>query len=164
MCPFWLRFTVERLGMTVNNIKIEIALPCDAIKMAKIEQNCFSTPWSREMIERDITGAQSRFWCAKEEDVVGHIGITFAADTADITTVAVLPDFRRRGIAAMLLDTALDFCKSNGIRELFLEVRQSNTAAISLYEKNGFEKISVRKNYYKQPCEDAVIYRKETDK
>ncbi len=152
--------------MTVNDIKIQLSHLQDAQKMEEIERACFSTPWSKEMIERDIKSEQSRFWCAATEDgePVGHIGLTFAADTADITTVAVLPQYRRRGIAHALLRAAIAFCEEHKIVGLFLEVRQSNEAARSLYEKMGFEKISVRKGYYKDPMEDAVIYRKEIQK
>ena len=149
--------------MIVNNIIIELARPQDAAILAQTEGECFSTPWALDMIAQEITGAQSRVWCAKtpQKKIVGHIAITFATDTADITTVAVLPQYRRLGIAASLLEKVVSFCEANGTSTLFLEVRESNAAAIALYEKYQFEKISVRRNYYKQPTEDAVIYRKE---
>lgn len=94
--------------------------------------------------------------CYADMCVVGLISGYFAGDEADITSVAVDTDYRRQGIALSLMQ---EFEKSlpDYISEIFLEVRESNTPAVSLYEKCGFEKLSVRKNFYDNPPENAVV-------
>lgn len=94
--------------------------------------------------------------CYADMCVVGLISGYFAGDEADITSVAVDDDYRRQGIALRLMQ---EFEKSlpDYISEIFLEVRETNTPAISLYEKCGFEKLSVRKNFYDNPPENAVV-------
>jgi ribosomal-protein-alanine N-acetyltransferase len=87
---------------------------------------------------------------------MGYLFVTQVMDTADIGNIAVSPEFRRQGIASLLLDTAL-----NGMdADVFLEVRHSNTPAIALYEKYGFQPIGIRKNYYDNPREDAILMQK----
>ncbi|MCM1132586.1 MAG: ribosomal protein S18-alanine N-acetyltransferase [Ruminococcus flavefaciens] len=94
--------------------------------------------------------------CYADMCVVGLISGYFAGDEADITSVAVDENYRRQGIALLLME---EFHKHlpDCISEIFLEVRESNTPAISLYEKCGFEKLSVRKNFYDNPPENAVV-------
>lgn len=82
-------------------------------------------------------------------------------DSADILDIAVLPEQREQGRASALLQFMFDDLTKKGVTEIFLEVRASNAGAIALYEKHGFKKISVRKNYYSNPVEDALIYRRE---
>lgn len=94
--------------------------------------------------------------CYADMCVAGLICGYFAGDEADITSVAVDEDYRRQGIAMQLI---AEFEKSlpDYISEIFLEVRESNTPAILLYRKCGFEKLSVRKNFYENPPENAVV-------
>ena len=93
----------------------------------------------------------------------GFIGASLTFDTADITNVAVLPAFRRRGIARALLEKMAARLTENGAREILLEVRKSGEAAISLYREAGFIEISVRRGYYRDPTEDALIMRRALD-
>ena len=79
----------------------------------------------------------------------------------DIANVATSPEHRRRGVAAALMSNIVDFANKKGIVHLMLEVRASNAGAIALYEKFGFTKVAVRKNYYSKPTEDADIMRLE---
>lgn len=90
----------------------------------------------------------------------GFIAVMVNCDTADLLDIAVLEDSRGKGVATALMSFMDKECISRGVKEIFLEVRASNTPAISLYLKCGFEKISVRKKYYGDPTEDAVIMRK----
>lgn len=94
--------------------------------------------------------------CYADMCVVGLISGYFAGDEADITSVAVDENYRRHGIALQLMQ---EFEKNlpEYISEIFLEVRETNIPAISLYEKCGFEKLSVRKNFYSNPTENAVV-------
>ena len=102
-------------------------------------------------------------WLVAEEEgcVAGYIGSQTCGDESDVMNVAVHPDFRRRGIAETLVIGLVDQLKAIGSRCLTLEVRASNAPAIALYEKMGFAEVGRRKNYYRNPREDALIMRKE---
>lgn len=90
----------------------------------------------------------------------GFCAMLVSIDTADLVDIAVLPDFRGQGKADALMDFVHAECVRRNIKEIFLEVRASNTPAISLYKKHGYIQISVRKKYYSAPTEDALIMRK----
>lgn len=121
-------------------------------------EECFKNPWSLRSIEEMIAGPASYNLIAEDEgQVVGYIGILAAADEADITNVAVRPDYRRQHIGTRLLTSLLQLAKEEGINCIYLEVRRSNEAARFLYEKAGFAPVGVRKGYYHNPKEDAVI-------
>ena len=93
--------------------------------------------------------------------VVGYIGSQSVLGEADIMNVAVSPEFRRRGIAEMLLITLQQKLAEQSVYCMTLEVRQSNAPAITLYEKLGFGQVGCRRGYYRNPKEDALILRKE---
>ena len=93
--------------------------------------------------------------------MAGYIGSQTVMDESDMMNVAVHPDFRRKGIAEALVNALVEALKSKGSRCLTLEVRASNVPAITLYGKLGFSEIGRRKNYYRNPREDALILRKE---
>ena len=103
------------------------------------------------------------FWLVAIEGdtVAGYIGSQTVMDETDMMNVAVHPDFRRQGIAEALITGLVEHLKTIGSRCLTLEVRASNAPAIALYEKLGFSEIGRRKNYYRNPREDALILRKE---
>lgn len=90
----------------------------------------------------------------------GFIAVMVNCDTADLLDIAVAEDHRNKGVATALMSFMDTECVSRGVKEIFLEVRKSNAPAISLYKKCGFEQISVRRKYYGNPTEDAVIMRK----
>ena len=94
-----------------------------------------------------------------EGKVIALLSGYHAAGEGDITSVAVHPDYRRKGLAQLLLD-AFEKALPPDTEEIFLEVRESNSAAIALYTKCGFERLSVRKNFYSDPPENAVVMRK----
>ena len=131
-------------------------------QIAELERVCFSDPWSERSIASELDN-QLAFWLvAREGDrVAGYIGSQTVMDETDMMNVAVHPDFRRRGIAEELVNTLVENLKKIGSHCLTLEVRASNAPAIALYEKLGFREIGRRKNYYRNPKEDALILRKE---
>lgn len=94
------------------------------------------------------------------DTIVGYIVAEFLVDHLDLLAIAINKDYRRNNIATKLLCELFKACKSLNVEAIFLEVRCNNTNAINLYEKVGFEKISSRKNYYKDTGEDAFIYKK----
>lgn len=143
-------------------MNIEIMKAAHVAQIAELEKICFFDPWSERSIASELEN-QLAFWLVAMEDdhVAGYIGSQTVIDETDMMNVAVHPDFRRRGIAEMLVNTLVKHLKDMGSRCLTLEVRTSNAAAIALYEKLGFQEIGRRKNYYRNPKEDALILRKE---
>ena len=131
-------------------------------QIAALEKLCFSDPWSEKSIETELSCRLSVWLVALEgEQVVGYVGSQTVIDESDMMNIAVHPDFRRRGIAEALVAELEAALRQRGSRALTLEVRDSNAPAIALYEKLGFAQIGLRKNYYRNPKEDARILRKE---
>jgi ribosomal-protein-alanine N-acetyltransferase len=131
-------------------------------QIAELEKLCFSDPWSEKSIETELSCRLSVWLVALEgEQVVGYVGSQTVIDESDMMNIAVHPDFRRRGIAEALVAELEAALRQRGSRALTLEVRDSNVPAITLYEKLGFSQVGLRKNYYRNPKEDARILRKE---
>ncbi|MBQ9156179.1 MAG: ribosomal protein S18-alanine N-acetyltransferase [Eubacterium sp.] len=130
----------------------------DAGQVYKLQKACFAAPWSYQSILEMFDRPGYLNLTAREEDrIVGYIGLLAALDQADITNVAVDPGYRRRGTGSRLLAALLGKARGEGIRQIYLEVRRSNLAAIRLYEQAGFTIIGERKKYYVNPDEDALI-------
>ena len=130
--------------------------------VAELEKICFSDPWSENSVASELKNKLALWLVAEEEGrVAGYIGSQTCGDESDVMNVAVHPDFRRRGIAESLVNALVEHLKAIESRCLTLEVRASNVPAISLYEKLGFSEVGRRKNYYRNPREDALIMRKE---
>ena len=127
--------------------------------IAKLERECFSRPWSEQMLAEELEIQCAAFLTAVDEtgEVLGYAGLLVAADEGYITNVAVFSQHRRRGIAAKLLQVFCDFAAAHHLAFLTLEVRPSNAAAIALYESFGFTERGRRRNYYDLPKEDALI-------
>ncbi len=129
-----------------------------------LEALCFSMPWSKNALMAELEQPLSLWLVAMEGDqVAGYVGSQLVPPESDMMNLAVLPVFRRQGVARQLVSTLLAELKRQGITSLTLEVRASNVPAIKLYEALGFCLIGKRPNYYKAPKEDAMIYRKEWD-
>ena len=142
--------------MTILEMKAE-----HVPQVAELEMLCFADPWSQMSIESELKNVWSCWLVAVEGDqVVGYIGSQTAIDETDVMNVAVHPNFRRRGIAESLIGYLSEALKKRGSHALMLEVRASNAPAIRLYEKMGFHQVGCRKNYYRNPKEDALILRK----
>ena len=131
-------------------------------QIAELEKICFSDPWSEKSIASELNNKLA-FWlvAVEGETLAGYIGSQTVMEETDMMNVAVHPDFRRRGIAEALVSALVEKLKEMGSHCLTLEVRASNVPAITLYEKMGFYEIGRRKNYYRNPKEDALILRKE---
>jgi len=131
-------------------------------QVAQLEKVCFADPWSEKSIASELDNQWALWLVAQEDDtVVGYIGSQTAVDETDVMNVAVHPDHRRKGIAEALIEMLIKHLKERGSHALMLEVRASNAPAIALYEKIGFQQVGLRKNYYRNPREDALILRKE---
>ena len=131
-------------------------------QVAELEAMCFSMPWSEKAIENELTNPLSLWIVAIEGDIVaGYVGSQSVMGEADMMNVAVHPDYRRRGIAEALIAALVEKLRGNEVYCLLLEVRDSNDPAKALYAKLGFTEVGRRKNYYRNPKEDALILRKE---
>ena len=131
-------------------------------QVAELEKLCFSDPWSEKSVASELENKLSFWLVAMDGDTVaGYIGSQTVIDETDMMNVAVHPDYRRQGVAAALVNALVAALKAHQSRCLTLEVRVSNAPAIALYEKMGFAQVGLRKKYYRNPKEDALILRKE---
>ena len=142
------------------NYKIVPMTEAHIDEAVKAEEICFSVPLTKEGFERELKNENSHYLVAAGEKVLGYIGVHEIAGEAYIHNIAVLPEYRRAGIGRAMLESACDGARERGCEFITLEVRQSNAPAIALYEKCGFAKAGVRKNFYSKPAEDGVIYTK----
>lgn len=130
----------------------------DAKELAMLDLKCFSVPWSEESFFREAKNPIANYVIARIDDkIVGYAGFWAVADEGQITNIAVLEEFRRQKIAHKMLLELIEKAKEKGIKTLSLEVRESNLAAINLYIGFDFKKVGIRKNYYKNPTENAVL-------
>ena len=133
--------------------------PEDVDGIAALEQVCFASPWSRESIYHDLAENPLAVYMAAEcgGEIVGYVGIWLVAEEGYINNVAVSPSYRRRHVGSALIEAMLAITGQAGIQRHTLEVRVSNQAAKGLYEKFGFREAGLRKGYYEDNGEDAVI-------
>ena len=131
-------------------------------QIAHLETLCFHDPWSERSIASELENALSLWLVAVEDDdVIGYVGSQTVLGWSDMMNVAVHPDHRRKGIGEKLVVALEEALKAQESTCLTLEVRVSNDPAKALYEKLGFTEVGRRKNYYRDPKEDALIMRKE---
>ena len=120
----------------------------------------FDDFWNMDILKDELSSETSQFICAKYENkIVGFAGIKIVLDEADIMNIAVRKDYRRQGIATLLLNHILTICKEKSIKTIHLEVNEENFSAISLYKKFGFEICGRRKQYYDNTY-DAILMKK----
>jgi len=148
---------VEETGM--NDFSIRAANEYDVKELTDMDRICFDLPWSEQSFFEEITGNEVARYIVAESDgkIVGYVGIWIIHDEGHITNIAVHPDFRRRGIAKALFYAITQISESAGVTAYTLEARVSNESAISLYKGLGFAEYGIRKNYYDDNNEDAVI-------
>ena len=143
------------------NIQIRKATLDDLAYIDKIENSLEHRILSSNLLNSTLDSSNYYYFVAILDDsVVGYLAVEYMVDHLDILSIAVFKEHRRKNIAHSLIENFIEMCKKIDINDIFLEVRVSNESAISFYEKEGFEKISCRKNYYTSPIEDAYIYKK----
>ena len=131
-------------------------------QIAELEKCCFNDPWSEMSIASELNNRLSCWLVALDGDVVvGYVGSQTVLGETDMMNIAVHPGYRKQGIATDLIQTLIDTLSKQGSHSLMLEVRQTNEPAKNLYQALGFETVGIRKNYYRNPREDALIMRKE---
>lgn len=142
----------------MSEIIIRKMQPEDLVQVCKIEKENFSLPWSEKSFAESMERNDTVFLTALAgNEVAGYIGCYCIAGTGEITNVAVKASCRRKGIGGKLLEKLYEEGAALETREFFLEVRESNEAAIELYSRQGFVKEGIRKNFYEKPVENAVI-------
>lgn len=130
----------------------------DLEQVVEIERQNFSVPWTENGFFSFLIRNDTLFLVAKEEEqVLGYMGIMMVLDEGEITNVSVTEKSRRKGVGRLLVQTMLDRMRAAGIQTIHLEVRKSNAPAIALYETFDFVQDGVRKNYYEEPTEDAIL-------
>lgn len=130
----------------------------DVSAVHKIEEECFSLPWSEHALHDAISNKDALFLVMEENrEIIGYIGMYMVIDEADITNIAISKGRRRQGYGQQLLNHAIMCMEQREIFNITLEVRKSNAGAIALYEQNGFLTEGIRKNFYDFPKEDACI-------
>ncbi len=127
-------------------------------EIARLEQEIFSDPWSLAAIRETWGQKQARILGAwLDGQMAGYVIVYFAADESEIARIAVDEKFRRQGVAGALLDEMERVLAGKGIARLMLDVRKSNAAALRFYLSRGFKEDGVRKNFYTNPIEDAIL-------
>ena len=124
-----------------------------------VEEDAFSTPWDSAIFKSEITSNQFAHYLVYEIDdvIIGYCGLWVVMDEAQITNIAIHSSFRGKSLGEQLLRYVLAFTKQMGVTKLSLEVRVSNRVAQNLYRKVGFQEGGIRKNYYSDNLEDALV-------
>ena len=127
----------------------------DCIELAELDKKCFSVPWSKQSFLEETKNPLAIYLLAKDNGkILGYCGFWRVSGEVQVTNIAVLPEYRRKGIAKALAEEMLKICTDD--EQIVLEVRKSNSAAISLYEQLGFIEAGVRKRFYHDPEEDGI--------
>ena len=130
----------------------------DVKAVSEIEAISIRRPWSYDSLMDACNDPNALYIVACEDSQgLGYVGMWVSFEDAEITSVAVHPDFRRKGVAKRLLEEGALLAAKRGVEKLFLEVRVSNTAAKNLYEKNGFKSLALRPGIYENPVEDGLL-------
>ncbi len=136
--------------------------PEDVLQVSHIERACFSDPWSLESIRE---GLETPFdtWLVLEDNemVKGYCVFRMIAGEGELFRIALLPEYRGRGLAKKLMERLAECSKEKAVTSIFLEVRESNKIARNLYRSYGFKEECIRKNYYQNPSDNAVIMRNQ---
>lgn len=140
--------------------QIRPARTADARRLVPLERRCFSDPWSQEAFEDLFASPFGRGLVAERlGEIEGYLVARAVAGEGEILNLAVAPEARGRGLGGHLLEAALESLALAGAREVYLEVRDTNAAAQSLYHRRGFRAIGRRARYYRNPVEDAIVLR-----
>ncbi|MPW24885.1 ribosomal-protein-alanine N-acetyltransferase [Alkalibaculum sp. M08DMB] len=130
----------------------------DLDRILQIENHCFKVPWSRNMFLEELDNPLADYTIIKDHGIIaGYVGMWFVLDEAHITNIAVHTDYQGKGFGGRLLSYIIDKAKIQGITSMTLEVRRSNISALYLYNRFNFVNCGIRKNYYEDTREDAII-------
>ena len=146
----------------LENIAIQRMTRDDIEEIARLERLCFSDPWAKENFREELKHRFSVPLVVKSgQTIVGYMCLWRIEDEMEIANFAVSPEFRRRGIGRKMMERVHWEAGERGVTSLMLSVRESNLLAIKLYTGCGFVEVHRRKDYYRQPAEDAVVMAKK---
>ena len=141
-----------------EEMKIRLMESRDVEAVECLEKQCFSDPWSGKLLLEGLNSKWDTFWVAVLDDtVIGYSNLRVLSDEGELEPIAVGADHTRLGIGSRLMEAMEDFAAQNQVKAVTLEVRSQNTAALKLYKSYGFEEAGVRRRYYHDPEDDAVI-------
>lgn len=145
-------------------IRVRIAKSSDLDDIYELDVQTFAMPWSKEALSYDILENDNAFVIVAEYEgeFAGYADIWTVLDEADLNSIAVRVDFRRKGIGDAIMIAMTEMLSASGVATINLEVRVSNMPAIKLYKKYGFNECGVRPGYYLDNGEDALIMKRET--
>lgn len=130
----------------------------DLPEVIRIEEESFSTPWSRESFENELDNPMTHYYvCLQEGVIIGYGGFWNIMGEANITNIAIAGPKRGQGMGSQFVAMLMKEAKRLNITAMTLEVRESNHSGIRIYQKNGFQSAGIRKNYYTKPIENALI-------
>ena len=159
------------IGVARLSVGVRHAVGTDLEPIAAIERVSFSDPWSVESLASALSLPHGRFFVAEDAEgkragrggaavLLGYVVALLYGEEGEIADLAVAPAARRLGVGGLLLDRVVAEAMESGVRALYLEVRESNSAARALYESRGFGIVGRRRGYYQRPFEDALVLRR----
>ncbi len=161
LCADKISRELDKLTEKIYSAEIHLMEEKDVKAIAEIEKECFSSPWSEKGIAEELNNENAVFFTASYlGETAGYMGMHTVLDECYVANIAVREKFRRKGIGRKLLAFAESKAKERNCAFISLEVRESNKAAIGLYSCEGYENMGIRKDFYSQPKENAVIMTK----
>jgi ribosomal-protein-alanine N-acetyltransferase len=146
------------MAIVIDPISIESMRPEDIPSVMNIEKRCYTSPWHKNAYQTEISNPSATYIIARKHDrIIGYAGMWVIMDEAHITTIAVEPDFRRKHIGERLFAALIEEALFRGANRASLEVREHNKSAQNLYVKYGFREAALRKAYYTDNYENAIV-------
>ena len=141
--------------------RIRAARRADAKALGALEPRCFSDPWTADAFREVLASPAVRALVAEDPEggIAGYLIGWVAADESEVLNLGISPDWRRHGLGRTLVREAVRLFREQGARQVYLDVRESNEAALQLYQGEGFTRIGRRRRYYRRPVEDALVLR-----
>ena len=144
--------------MSISGLNFREMRPEDADAVEVVEKACFAIPWSRESFWKEAANENTCYLLALDgANVIGYAGCWISFEEAQITNIAIAPEYRGQGVGTALMAKLIALVKDRGVTAMTLEVRPSNAPARALYAHYGFREAGVRKKYYHDNGEDAII-------
>ncbi len=141
----------------MENIVFCLATPADAAAIAQIEKLCFPEAWSEDAVRQAMENGTFYIAARNGGSLIGYAGAAVVLDEGQVANIALLPDYRGRGLGRELTERMIAQCKNSGAEFITLEVRHTNETALGLYRALGFKEVGRRKNYYRDPAADAIL-------
>lgn len=142
-------------------MEVKKVLASEALLLAEVEsleQQNFSDPWGMHTLISTLEQAHGNIWVIREQaQVIAYLIFYIMGDEVEVARIVVHRDYQGQGYGKELMKKLLDFSKEANLKQVVLEVRESNVPAINLYKNQGFLNLGIRKKYYTNPVEDALV-------